>query len=492
MIDSDSGHEATENSLRRDTNERPARSGLGRFLGLLAVSLFIASLIILVAVPWIPTDQPPSEPSAAITPANTTGSDEERLPDAPRPVQSTVMLASTPVPAAAEQLQQEAVEVAEELRRRFPDLPEALHVVAMLSAQLRQTVEAEQLWRKCIELSPQHEAYYVNLAAVAMDRGNSELAASTLQQALDAGCASVDVRYHLALALTNLGRCDEALGMIEQALVDSPQSSACWFVLGQAQLKLGKAAEAETSLRKALELGSRSPTVYFSLGNACARQGKHEEAAEFRERFAELKTSEPLDPQQRYQVLSGAETRRIAVMTMVEAATVHSWQGDFLEAERLLLRAIALEPMHADSCRALATLYQNAQMLAEERVVRTRLVEIEPFRFSSYLNLAGVCAQLGEHAAAEAALKQAMAVNPAAVDAYAALAQFHLQAGRASQARWFAQEAVRREPSEEGYRFLASTCRLLGDTAAAEAAMAEARRWAQGPPKQSPVRSKRP
>ena len=194
--------------------------------------------------------------------------------------------------------------------------------------------------------------------------------------------------------MTNLGRGAEAEGVIQKALADAPQSPACWLVLGQAQLKLGKAVEAEASLRKAIDLGSRSPTVYFALGNACARQGKEEEAAKFRERFTELKASQPLDPQQRYQVLSTAEARRTAVTTLCEAATVHSWQGDFLEAERLLLRSIALDPSYADSCRALATLYQGAEMHAEARVVRSRLLEIEPDNFINYLNLAKVCRSL--------------------------------------------------------------------------------------------------
>lgn len=492
MNDSDPSRQASEDSPGRNDSPHSGRTGPRCSVWLLTAGILAVSLIVLVTVRLIPRDQPILQPLAQTGPGDSVEPPGSGVPGEFRAAQPAIMLASTPLPAATEPLQQEAVEVAEELRRRFPDLPEALHVVAMLSAQLRQTEEAKRLWQKCIALSPRHEAYYVNLAAVAMDRGNSELAVATLQQALDAGCDTVDVRYHLALALTNLGRCDEAVNVIEKALMEAPRSAACWFVLGQAQLKRGKPQEAEAALRKTLELGSRSPGVYFALGNACARQGKHDEAAEFRERFAELSASEPLDPQQRYQVLSGAEARRITVMTLVEAATVHSWQGDFLEAERLLLRAIALEPSHVDSCRALATLYQNARMPAEERAVRTRLVELEPFRFTHYLNLAKVCAQLGEHPAAEAALKRAMSVNPAAVDAYAALAQFYLQAGRAPEARWYAQEAVRREPSEEGYQFLAATCRLLGDTDAAEAALAKARELAQGPVELSPVPPERP
>jgi protein O-GlcNAc transferase len=180
------------------------------------------------------------------------------------------------------------------------------------------------------------------------------------------------------------------------------------------------------------------------------------------------------------------------VTVLDEAAAIYDGQGDSLESERLLLRAVALDPASAETCRALARLYQGAGMIAEERVVRRRLVEIEPQNLANYLDLAKACAQLGEPESAEATLKLALAMSPNSVDVYATLAQFYLQEGKARKARWFAQEAVRREPTAEGYLFLASTCRLLDDQAAAEAAMARARKLApddprfQGPAPQRP------
>ncbi len=164
--------------------------------------------------------------------------------------------------------------------------------------------------------------------------------------------------------------------------------------------------------------------------------------------------------------------------TLSEAAAVHSRQGNSLESERLLLRAIALDPTNATPCQALAGLYHEAGMLPEERVVRRRLVEIEPYHFDRYVTLAKVCMELGEPESAEATLKLAVAARPEAAEGYATLAQFYLQQSKARKARWFAQEAIRREPTAEGYLFLASTCRVLGDNADAEAALAKARQLA--------------
>lgn len=455
--------------MRGKTSQHSVLAPIGRYLSTLASCAGVAAVIVLVVVYLTPLKEPVSK--STDTPKTT--------PDTRQPPvrhESAVSLASIAVPATAEQLQDEAERVASELRSRFPNLAEALHVVALMHSKFRRTAEAEKLWRKCIELSPNDEGYYVNLAAVAMERGNCAMAAETLQQAIDAGHSSPDILHHLAVALMNLGQCEEAEAVIEKGLAAYPQFSSGWLVLGEVQLKLGKPAEAEASLRKAIELGSRSAETYFALASACARQGKHEGAASFRKQFTELTKTQPLEAQQRFQVLSRAEALQTTVAVLSEAAIVHSWQGDSLEAERLLLRAIALDPLSVQSCRTLASLYQGVGMYAEERVVRKRLVEIQPYNFDNYRNLAKVSMQLGEPEAAEAALKLAIAMTPEAANAYATLAQFYVEAGKPKPARWFAQEAVRREPTAEGYALLASTCRLLGDDADAEAAMNMARK----------------
>ncbi|MCI0357620.1 MAG: tetratricopeptide repeat protein, partial [Planctomycetaceae bacterium] len=414
-----------------------------------------------------PNPAPPQQPAGS-----SADSDGAPPPKVRRP---TITLAASAVPGTAESLQLEAENVAGELLARYPDLPDALHVGALLRARLRQTEQAQQLWKRCVELAPQTDQYRVNLAAIAMDRGNNELAAEALEPAVAAGRYTPDVTHHLAVALSNLGRNEEAEQLVVKAAGRHPLSAAHWLVLGQARLKLGKLAEADNDLRKALELGSRSPDLYFALANVCARQGKNDEAAALRQKFAELKAKEPLSAQERYQVLSTAEARQTALAVMIEAATVHARQKDSQEAERLLLRAIALDPGHVPACKALADLYESEGLLPEQRVVYERLVQIEPLNVANYGTLADLAAQLGEPAAAEAALKQAISVEPDLAAAYTTLAQFYLQEGKPSKARWYAQEALRRSETAQGYVLLATTCRLLGDEATAAAALVKAK-----------------
>lgn len=464
--------------MNKDATQEPPRSPrrLAALFGCALSLLIIGLLVILSPLSEMifPSSSRTAEPSAvdATAPQTTAGDVRQR--------HATIELASVATPAPAEQLEQEARNAATDLRTDYPDVPEALHVAAIMHAQMRETQQAEDLWRKCMELDPGNERYAVNLAAVAMDRGDSELAAETLGRLVAQGSSSPDVLHHYGLSLTNLGEPEKAEKLLRQSVELYPRSASHWIVLGQAQLKQGEAADAEQSLRTALSLGAESAELFFHLATACRRQGKEEEAAEFQARFAELKAARPLEAQQRFQILSTAEARATALTILVESATVHALQGDSLMAEMLLLRAIALDPRNLNACRSLASLYERSQMLLEEQVVRRRLTEIEPFSFDNHLTLAQVSSQLGQTEKAEASLKLALSLQPAAAVGYVALAEFYNEIGATSKARWFAQEAVRRHPSAEGYEFLAETCRRAGDEAGARKALEAANRFKQG------------
>ncbi len=495
-------HHISENELESQKDcDCPAPFGRprpGRYvtwlLGCLVVALIVVVAVLVLNPPSQPQQQegpvalarsdfnptlPPSIPASA--PEDASPNSENTPPSSATPTNSrqdslpTIRLPKAAISATSDELLQEAERVAERLNQAYPDAPQSLHVAAMLASRTRHSEDAERLWTRCVELAPKEVAYYVNLAAVAMDRGDSQTAASTLRRAVEAGCVSADVYHHLAVALTKSGECEEAEKVITKALELYPNSPASCLVLGQAQLKLGKLEEAEANLRQAIKSGTAPANAYFSLANACARLGKDEEAAKFREIFTEMKARTPVDKQQRFEILTTAEARQTAVTILCEAAAVHAQQKNSLESERLLLRAVAFEPANSLPCHLLGDLYGNAGMVAEARVVWARLVEIEPYAPSNYLALAQADARLGRPEAAEATLKLLVTMLPEAVDGYAVLAEFYREKGSAGKARWFAQEALRRQPSPEGYEFLATVCRMTGDDAAAKAAIASAR-----------------
>lgn len=387
---------------------------------------------------------------------------------------SRVRLLETQIELPLEAMREEAEQVTKRLEKQLPDKPESLHVAALFYAQTRQTAEAEKRWKRCIELVPKVEMYYINLAALLMERGENEEAVQTLKQALDAGFTSLPLMHHWGLALSNAGRFEEAIPVIEKSLKEDPVNGSEWLLLGKAQLETGAVQDAEKSLHKAIDLGSNSPGAYFALGSACARLGKREEAKEYLQKYQETRPDKSHSTQERLQGLNVNEMRQTALLVFSEAASVYLRGEQTLDAERLLLRALAYDPKMLGAAQTLARLYFDKKMLPEERTVRERILEIDPYNFGNYVDCAKVYAQLEDMAAAEAVLKQAMTQRPEAVEPYATLAEFHWQAHALPEARWFAEQAVELQPRAEGYRLLAAICEAQKDPQGYKQAMERA------------------
>lgn len=392
------------------------------------------------------------------------------------PRKASIRLPTQGLPAGKDQLEAEARFVANTLQQSYPDRAEALHVAAMMHAQFRESSEAEQLWKRCIKLSPRDPRYTINFAAIAMDRGDSQAAAETLKSAYDSGVTSLDLMHHLGVALNKVGKSEEAEAIATKAIGEAPEMPSLWMVLGQAQLKQRKLGEAETSLKKAIELGAGSSSVYSSLASALAQQDKEDEAKKYRDLVKEANGDETIDAQRRFQVQSTAEARQATIAILIEAASVQIMMDNSLEAELLLLRALALDPTNLVGYQLLGQLYQSAGMAAEERLVRQRLVDLDPFQLNHHVNLARAAQDSGDKPGAVAALKYAVTIQPGAAEPFLALAQFQLDDGNVSQARWYAQEALRRRPSAAGFRLLSMICEKMGDEASAVAALTEARK----------------
>ncbi len=437
---------------------RTADGLAGRCVRLGLVSVIVAGLIVGVVAWWNP---PPDD-------AN------DRAPFAA----PTIRLSKVPAEATTEELEKELIGISELLQRRFGELPEALHVAATVHAELRQTRKAEEIWRRCISLAPTNLAPRVALATIAMERGEDQAAIDALSDALAEGHSSPELHHHLATALSKVGRIEDAEQLLLGSLQKYEPVAENWRLLGQTQLQLEQLAEAETSLLRALELGDRSGELYLALTSVNSRLGKEPEAERYREEFRKRRAILPEDADQPFQVTYAAAMRRNLVNILGKAGAVFAHQGDMRQAEQLLLRAIELDPEHAEILRELARMLLDQRRVPDAWVVHRHLVELDPPNYLDCINLATVATELGDYDSVEQALRLAMDLRPQMALPYLGLARLYLDVGRFEEARWHANAAVRREPSLAAYAALAAACQELGDRDAADAARDAAKQLA--------------
>jgi len=443
-----------------------------RFAAILAGFVGTVLLIILVIVCLRPPDDSGVNPGNAPPSGETAGAG------------AAFTLPASPPEMTGDQLRQEGEQAIQDLLADFPKSPDAMHAAAILYLQLQQTAGAERLWQECIALAPRHGGAHAGLAIVAMTQGNNELAVERARHALAIGCSSAELYLKLADALTKLGQLQDAEEVLQRSLVEYPESPENLLLLGRTQTQLGKFAEAEKSLRKTLELDPEWAQVHFALATACARQGKRDEAAHHHKRFAELRPKDPSAMgEERYQVAYLAALRRTVSASLGRAGAVYYRSGDSSKAERLLLRAIAVNPPSVENYRILAALCRDRGRVADARTLYRRLTQLEPQDYTNHVNLASLSAELGDVDSAESALKQAMLVKPDAALPRASLAQLCLNTGRLREARSLVEEAIRREPAAEWYLLLAAVCEQLGDRAGAVAAVDMARKLTPNDPR---------
>jgi Flp pilus assembly protein TadD len=146
-----------------------------------------------------------------------------------------------------------------------------------------------------------------------------------------------------------------------------------------------------------------------------------------------------------------------------------------------------LAPENAMVFNELAILYRRLGRFVDARAIQRRLVELDPQHLPHQLNLASLSQQLGDFDSAERDLKQVVEQHPDLAVGYTSLARVYLQTGKASQARTFAEAALRRQAHGSAetattYLVLAAACQQLGDLGEAQDAFEKARQLAPDTP----------
>ena len=366
-------------------------------------------------------------------------------------------------------LQEELRKLADRLTIDYPADVASFHFAAQAYAELKQFEKADELWQKCLAQSPQHMGPYVGYASMLMDKGRNEEAVEVLKKAQGLGGSAPDMFKKLGEAYENLGDLQNASLSLEAGVEAFPDVAPLWLILGRVQNQLGKASEAETSLRRSIELGGDKESALFVLNAVLLKQRKMAEAAANRDELTKLKQAKG-GPMDTFQESYDLALRGIASEIFAAGGTLAEANDNFVEAERLFMRSVSLNPKNSDAYKGLLATCRRQNRIADQKLLLTKLVEMRPDDIISRTNLASVAIQLGDPGLAELTLKKAVQIDPNGVLAQAALAKLYLSTGNFEESRTFAAQVVARQPSSAAYRLLAATYQASGTEDAFRAA----------------------
>ncbi len=455
------------------------------------VGLVLACAVLLTPLePITPLEPVPAELNSATIAV-------EKKPHSGRnpalPVDPKNVLPESDDDLTVEKLQLEMVQVATRLTTEFSSVSDALHVAAMTYAELKQTQNAEKVWRACIELKPAEVGPYVGLAANLIQRGQQDEAIKILND-IRKSKTSGELYCELAKALMDEGELVSAEEVLREGLAAYPSDSSLWLQQGLMESQLNRLDSAEPALRKAIELGDGSRATANAFLSVLLRRGKTDEAKKVREAISRV-PPEPREPagsgsaeNDTFQSNYMSTLRTLAVRLFRMAASVALNQKQTALAEEWLLRCVAIRPDALETYMDLSSLYRRENRIEDALEVQERLLQLQPQNVLNYINLASVAFQLGRYDQAEKVLVEATQVCPDEPFPFGELARIQLAKRNFSAVRQWASKAIKLEPQNvEWFLMSAIAAEALGDAENYNGLLQEARRIAPNDPRLPPM-----
>ncbi len=158
-------------------------------------------------------------------------------PEAPK---ATVPASASSAQEQIAALKQEQLELVQGLVAEFPNREGALVLMGNVLQFQARGAEADEFWKRALQINPKRADVYWSLGERAMLTGSYEEAVSYWRQAIAIDPRLPMLSGNLALALMGLGRHPEAVEVLEKGRSAGILSTFDCFVLGQAYLQLGQ------------------------------------------------------------------------------------------------------------------------------------------------------------------------------------------------------------------------------------------------------------
>jgi tetratricopeptide (TPR) repeat protein len=251
---------------------------------------------------------------------------------------------------------------------RDPDSVRARDWRGWVSNQLDHRGQAISDYARALELQPGRSVVRLRLAQILVDSSRHPEAVPHLERLYEEQPTNPDVLVALARCRVVQFRTDEARALLDSVLATHPDHFDALFHRGKLELDTSNFAEAERWLRKALERAPRDPEARYSLYRSLQGQpNRQQEAqAELARWEQDRRTGDRLTRLLRTELDARPNDPDLAE----ETGELLLQAGEDQRGLYWLHRALALDPRHAASHRALLAYYErtnNAAKAEEER-----------------------------------------------------------------------------------------------------------------------------
>ncbi len=312
------------------------------------------------------------------------------------------------------------------IQRRRKDLPEVLHLLALISLTAGRTADAIAHLTKAVAAAPGSAELHNLLGGALRKAGRSADAIAAFERSVALSPAMAEAHYNLANALKDDERAGEAIAHYRRAVELKPVFADAHYNLGLMLRQAGRAGEAAAALAEATHLSPRDAEAFVALANAFADGGNSARALAACERAIEL---EP------------------------DLAQAHFNRGNLLrragrhdDAIASFRRALAIDPALAEAHNNLGEALLNHGDAAEAAEHFRAALAVRPDMAVALGNLGNAQAALGEFEAAVACYRRALKIAPDSAKVLTSLGHALQEMGKFEEAIASHRRAVTAEP----------------------------------------------
>jgi tetratricopeptide (TPR) repeat protein/2-polyprenyl-3-methyl-5-hydroxy-6-metoxy-1,4-benzoquinol methylase len=267
-----------------------------------------------------------------------------------------------------------------------PNHPDALHFLGVIASQQGKGRIAVELIRKSLSFKPDNAPAHANLGNALQGLGLLEEALLCYHKALRLKPDFAEAHYNLGNVLKKQSKFDQAAACYRKAFSLKPDFAEAYGNLGNILGEQGRLDEAIASYRKALSLKSDLPEVYYSMGDTLKEQGRLDDAIAsyhmallLRPEFTEAHNSLGTALRQQGKLDAAVESYRKALSIKPDYAPAHVNLGNALRrldqpdaALASYVNALEAEEL-ADAKLGFVACLRNAKFVQDDAVLR-RLV----------------------------------------------------------------------------------------------------------------------
>tara|TARA_B100000768_G_scaffold176312_1_gene188885 strand:+ start:614 stop:3658 length:3045 start_codon:yes stop_codon:yes gene_type:complete len=345
--------------------------------------------------------------------------------------------------------QEEKLDEAEESYKKAiqlkPDYVDAYIQLSIIQKKLGKFNQAKINLKKVIELKPDNAVSHYNLGNTLDKLEKLEEAEASYKKAIELKPDFAEAYCNLGVTLYKQEKFNEAEANYNKAIIFKPGFAEAYGNLGNALDKLEKLEDAEASYKKAIELKPDFALSHYNLGNTLCKEEKFDEAEASYKKAIEL-NPDYVDAYNNLGNRLNSKGNLVAAIDKYKQAL--SLKPDFVDAwDNLLfpMKAINLQNS-SDEIQQQADKAQKEGKFEEAESLYRDILQTQPTHIHTLNNLGVLLSTLNRLDEAESSYKKVIELKPDHADAHKNLGNTLYQLDRLEEAEASFKKAIELKP----------------------------------------------